>query len=175
MRHPRSTAPKFCRDCQTEKPAAEFTTYPSNRDGLLTYCKPCQRVRVNRSRANPTPQQIANKARSDAEWYGRNKHLQARDRLNRRYVIRYGITIDQYEEMHAAQGGRCAICGTSDPRARSAVTRLAVDHDHETGAVRGLLCFPCNARLAVLEMAEWRAGAEQYLADHEAKTKTGTM
>lgn len=51
----------------------------------------------------------------------------------------YGITGDDYATLFAAQGGRCAIC-----RARPKSKRLAVDHDHKTGAVRGLLCSRCN-------------------------------
>jgi hypothetical protein len=51
----------------------------------------------------------------------------------------YGITGDEYEALLRAQGGRCAIC-----RARPKSKRLAVDHDHKTGAVRGLLCSRCN-------------------------------
>lgn len=51
----------------------------------------------------------------------------------------YGLTADDYERLLRAQGGRCAIC-----RARPKSKRLAVDHDHKTGAVRGLLCSRCN-------------------------------
>lgn len=51
----------------------------------------------------------------------------------------YGITIEQYDELLALQGGRCAIC-----RQRAVSKRLAVDHDHASGAVRGLLCSRCN-------------------------------
>lgn len=47
----------------------------------------------------------------------------------------YGITSDEYAAMYALQGGRCYICQRLSPS-----RRLAVDHDHETGAVRGLLC-----------------------------------
>lgn len=42
-----------------------------------------------------------------------------------------------------AQDGRCAICGATDARRRKS-DRLNVDHDHATGAFRGLLCDPCN-------------------------------
>lgn len=51
----------------------------------------------------------------------------------------YGLTADDYDVLLAAQGGRCAIC-----RARPKSKRLAVDHDHKTGEVRGLLCSRCN-------------------------------
>lgn len=58
----------------------------------------------------------------------------------------YGLTDGQYEEILAAQGGGCAICGSTkccdkDDR------RMAVDHCHETGVVRGLLCRKCNLGL----------------------------
>lgn len=52
----------------------------------------------------------------------------------------YGITLEQYEEMLAAQNGGCAICGGQNDDGR----KLYVDHDHTTGAVRGLLCIRCN-------------------------------
>lgn len=51
----------------------------------------------------------------------------------------YGLTADQYDDLLRRQGGRCAIC-----RAKPKSKRLAVDHDHKTGAVRGLLCSRCN-------------------------------
>jgi Recombination endonuclease VII len=51
----------------------------------------------------------------------------------------YGISLDDYDNMLDDQGGRCAIC-LCRPRTRP----LAVDHDHVTGRVRGLLCSRCN-------------------------------
>lgn len=52
---------------------------------------------------------------------------------------KFDLTLEQYEAMLAQQNGGCAICG-KPPGAR----RLAVDHDHKTGAVRALLCSNCN-------------------------------
>lgn len=52
----------------------------------------------------------------------------------------YGITGEQYWALYEAQGGRCAICRWASGK----VKRLAVDHDHETGRVLGLLCGRCN-------------------------------
>lgn len=59
-----------------------------------------------------------------------------KDRMLRR---RYGITLESYEYLLKQQQGKCAIC-EDDDNGRA----LAVDHDHNTGKVRGLLCTNCN-------------------------------
>lgn len=59
-----------------------------------------------------------------------------------RYRTAYGITLDEYERLFIEQNGLCAIC-----KAEPIKYKLAVDHDHDTGAVRGLLCPPCNRAL----------------------------
>lgn len=56
----------------------------------------------------------------------------------------YGITLDQYNEMLEDQGGVCAICGKPD---EVEGRRMAIDHNHDTGEVRGLLCGNCNRGL----------------------------
>jgi hypothetical protein len=70
----------------------------------------------------------------------------------RRYLLltTYGMTSDEYDRMLASQDGKCAICGTDDPQsARNNVWN--VDHDHDTGEVRGLLCSPCNRGMGLLQ------------------------
>lgn len=62
----------------------------------------------------------------------------------RSIMERYGLTKEQYEALYEAQGGVCYIC----QRATGKRKKLAVDHDHATGYVRGLLCGPCNSMLA---------------------------
>ena len=58
---------------------------------------------------------------------------------------KFGISLYQYGEMLVAQGGKCAICGGKDAGSRNGQPKsLAVDHCHETGKVRGLLCEACN-------------------------------
>lgn len=57
--------------------------------------------------------------------------------------VRYGLAAGEYAALKAAQGGTCAIC----QRARGTTKNLSVDHNHQTGEVRGLLCDPCNQML----------------------------
>jgi hypothetical protein len=66
------------------------------------------------------------------------------ERKDRDLRRKYGITLDVWNAMYAAQRGRCAICDRSDQR-------LVVDHDHHSGAVRGLLCVTCNSGLGMLQ------------------------
>lgn len=55
----------------------------------------------------------------------------------------YGLSEGEYAALYEFQGGRCALCR----RATGKTRRLSVDHDHATGAVRGLACRPCNTIL----------------------------
>lgn len=59
--------------------------------------------------------------------------------------MRYGLTPEHYEALLSAQGGRCAICGGRP------TGNLHVDHDHNTGKVRGLLCGRCNPALGAFQ------------------------
>jgi hypothetical protein len=61
--------------------------------------------------------------------------------LNVELIRKYGITLETYVLLFEKQKGRCAICGRSQ---KDFKRRLAVDHDHETGKIRGLLCVGCN-------------------------------
>ena len=63
-----------------------------------------------------------------------------------------GITVDDYKAMLKEQGGRCAICRTSNPNGlrKGQKKVFSVDHCHTTGAVRGLLCSSCNTGLGCL-------------------------
>lgn len=61
-----------------------------------------------------------------------------------------GLTVDEYQALYSAQGGVCAICGPWTGRSGRS-KNLAVDHDHRTGMVRGLLCSECNR-----QVGRWR-------------------
>jgi hypothetical protein len=65
-----------------------------------------------------------------------------------RTLAQYGLTPDDYDRLLTAQGERCAICQAYDPGPDRHT--FVVDHDHDTGRVRGLLCGPCNMGLGLL-------------------------
>jgi len=78
----------------------------------------------------------------------------------------YKMTPLEYASALQTQGGRCAICRTDDPGGVS--TYFAVDHDHTTGEVRGLLCGRCNLGLGFFrDSLSFLAAAQEYLKKHK--------
>lgn len=89
----------------------------------------------------------------------RDSHRQHRKDWIRKW--RYGITPDQYRALFDEQRGLCAICGIGEGDATRQT--LFVDHDHETGAIRGLLCGRCNWAIERLNHEGWEIRARAYL------------
>jgi len=116
-----NTAPDLdeyrCPRCKLTKPRNAY----GGRTKRNYYCKPCQ-------------------ATVTREWRRRNKTLHAAA-LRREALARFGLTREVYDELCQAQGGKCAICGIVPDH------ELAVDHDHDSGLIRGLLCKRCNVGL----------------------------
>jgi Recombination endonuclease VII len=84
------------------------------------------------------------------KWKSKNP-----DRERERNLAQFGLTIEDYDAMHEAQDGLCAICKQPETSSRDGkVYRLAVDHCHKTGKVRGLLCFKCNSAMGSFEKRE---------------------
>lgn len=82
------------------------------------------------------------------------------------YRTKYGLTLSEVEAMLAAQGGACRICSTRMTLGGMGAGCAVVDHCHETGRVRGLLCSPCNTGIGQLrDSPEILAAALQYLKD----------
>lgn len=96
--------------------------------------------------ANPDKVQAVEASRPDRKAYHRDQKKKVRSEtpeVIRGYNLKkYGITVEEYEALHAKQNGQCAICGRTDHDAKG--KRLAVDHCHTTKKVRGLLCGNCN-------------------------------
>jgi hypothetical protein len=140
---------KRCKVCGELKPLDGFYPSPGMADGHRNDCKPCNLAakaarnaanpQVNRDRVRRWQQENPERYRAKQREYidsGKKKLWDRKSYLKRTY----GITLEQYEVMLAAQGGVCAICQEARPEERT----LHVDHDHVTGEIRGLLCFRCN-------------------------------
>ena len=82
------------------------------------------------------------------DCYRRRYNTPERQRKSR-LKHKYNLTIEEYDLMLADQNGECAICYTTDPGGSG--SRFAVDHDHQTGRVRGLLCSNCNRGIGLLQ------------------------
>jgi DNA-directed RNA polymerase subunit M/transcription elongation factor TFIIS len=89
--------------------------------------------------------------------------------LIRQRELIYGLSMGEYAAMREAQNGLCAICGGAETSYRGSRLRsLSVDHDHETGALRGLLCNRCNRALGGFEdSSDLLRAAAAYLDSHK--------
>lgn len=157
-------ASKQCKRCGATKSTEHFHRAATNTDGLRARCKDCQREIEGRRQQpqvidgnKPCPHCREMKPLGEFPRAQRSKHgvsswckpccqewrESRRGDANaaERYRL-YGVTAIDYARMVAAQGGHCACCG-GDPTSRG----LYVDHDHDTGDVRALLCHHCNAGL----------------------------
>ncbi len=131
---------KTCTKCQTPKTLDQYYSRSASKDGLFARCKNCidiyERERLRKDPDKNKRYYRANKERLKAAAREYDKVTGRDKRLQRRF----GITYMQYMEMLTLQNCVCAICHQTCPTGLN----LAVDHDHETGKVRGLLCRPCN-------------------------------
>lgn len=95
-------------------------------------------------------------------WRDKNKAKVSE--MNRAYSLRrfYKMTVEQFEQLLASQGNRCAICETTDPGPKN----FHVDHDHKTDRIRGILCNNCNRGIGYLkDSAEVLQKAVEYLKE----------
>lgn len=111
--------------------------YPSDTP-VCRYCRVCKSF-VPRELFNARASRVCRPCQANRA--GLAALSESRDRQLRRT---YGITLEQYNEMLREQNGRCKICGRKQP---SRGKCFPVDHDHKTGAVRGILCYQCNTGL----------------------------
>lgn len=155
--------PRPCRICKEVKTFDEFTRDRGRRDGRGTVCLICAAglTRHYNSLLDPLERK-----RRKAEYHRKNPASHRRRMLKNNF----GLTLEQYAEMLAAQDHRCAIC--KQPEAitrRSGVQPLSVDHCHETGKIRQLLCGHCNYGLGHFrDSPERLRAAADYLEFHVA-------
>lgn len=126
---------KACATCGATKPLSDFHKQPSGPLGRHSYCKDC----------------------FNGRWRGvSRKPVAPSIRRDRNFRVRYGLSATEVADLLSKQGGCCSICQTRPKRP-------VVDHDHLTGAVRGILCDRCNLRLTTVEDEEFVRRARLYL------------
>lgn len=117
--------------------------------------KYCNMTPEQKAKCHARKRAWALKNRDKIVEYKRKHYHENRDKYleierERNYKKLYGIGIEDYNRMNLEQGGRCAICGTDEPL-KGKNKYFSVDHCHETGKVRGLLCVACNHLLGRYE------------------------
>ena len=138
-----------CNKCKRYLPFEQFYEDKRGKGYLTRKCKVCH---------------------SQDSYNSRKKRNAVRDnRADYDFAIRlrlkYGLTMEAYNDMLIAQGGGCDICG-APPLPNK---RLGVDHDHATGKVRGLLCSKCNVAIGFLgESVDTMLSAIAYIEKHHA-------
>ncbi len=123
---------------------------------------------MSRIRVHPdTPEREVERAykREYMREYRARNPKEAADRVrNSTLKAFYGINQAEYDALFERQGCRCAACKTTDNGKR----RWSVDHDHETGRIRGILCLKCNTALGMLNDSPYLLTALlQYLVEAE--------
>jgi hypothetical protein len=103
------------------------------KDGLYSWCKSCWNARVKISQ-DPAKRNAAQRQRY-CPAKARDAHLRKK----------YGLSSEDYDFLLLRQGGKCACCG-GPPTTHG---KLVVDHSHQTGKVRALLCSHCNTLLGM--------------------------
>lgn len=130
----------LCRVCNQVKPLTEFA--PSHRGEKRGKCRPCNTLICGQwAKANP------DKTRENDKKWKLNRPEQYRASILK---AKYGLLRGDYERMSQQQNHVCAVCGKTETtihRQTGKTRSLAVDHCHDTGKVRGLLCGACNKAL----------------------------
>lgn len=127
------------------------------------------KAREAQKRYRATPEGKRKHAAYMREYRARPNNAAWQRVLSQQRERRTGFTDETYARMFEEQGGVCAICGATGEKSRHGV--LHGDHNHATGAPRGLLCSNCNTALGLFgEDPERINAALEYLARHASKT-----
>ena len=144
-----------CARCKQPKPTADFRIIVARgKSRYDSYCRDCNNAYARDFRAKDL---TAYREKANAYYQAnaeRKKELARQWRTgagsgrHRGHVLKklYGISLEEYEALLDSQDGVCAICKETPRNNRF----LGVDHDHDTGRVRGLLCTTCNVGLGAL-------------------------
>lgn len=163
----RNAAPIQCSVCGTT-----FTPYRATQVTCSRSCnarQPHIMATTQANRMRPEVRERKNAARNQRYASDPSRRIQSMDAQLRR---NYGINFGDYSRMLGEQNGLCAICGGPPVGGKKSNARLHVDHDHVTGAVRGLLCNRCNLGIGYFADDLGRLlAAIDYLIKHKEGTR----
>ena len=114
----------------------------NNRDKILA--KNRERYKLNRD-SNRARAKKWNESEKGKESHKKHREANREKLCLRSRLANYGLTYKKYVEMFDRQGGACAICKMELPK------KFCIDHSHESGAVRGILCYRCNILIGVAQ------------------------
>lgn len=130
---------KLCTRCGEEKPRSEFSlSRQATSTQNAVYRSQCKRCQAEQAR----------------KWFSENTERSNESRRRFNLANLYGISVAEYQAMVRDQGGVCAICREDEPKQHGRTGkqfRLAVDHCHKTGRIRGLLCQRCNRAMGMFD------------------------
>lgn len=151
---------KACKKCGETKPRDMFHNSVNTKDGKNSWCKACIKIKNTKWKEDNRDKYLDRKRKHYRHHAAKILEKQAGLRKTDRYKARmgpyrqlwqlakrYGITIQEYEELVKRTGFRCEICGVELVTTGRAANRACVDHNHGTGKVRGILCRLCNQGL----------------------------
>lgn len=132
---------KPCLKCGCAKTPTNTSIDKRRNDGLCIYCKHCLKKQRN------TPEAIKSRKEKQKEYYTKNKNTILINTREYNLKKKFNILEEDYLSILKLQNYSCEICGKNE---KEFVRRLAVDHCHSTGKIRGLLCHNCNTGLGKL-------------------------
>ena len=144
---------KICNSCKVEKSLGEYHFSSRVEQKRKNTCKQCQASYFKRYKER-------NQAELRRKWREASKKYYTPENARRKHLSRYGMTTEDYDNMYDDQDGKCAICKRA--------IQLVVDHCHDSGNVRGLLCNGCNLGIGYFEDSPDRLiGAIKYINNAE--------
>ena len=141
---------RTCYKCRKDKKEAEFHKNKSMSGGIAYMCKSCRKRYETQERDKKQWAKYVKgwRGKQGQDFFEKEKIVNRNNKIRRKY----NITQDQYEAMSAEQDNVCLICGRTEwGTCKGTIVRLAIDHDHNTGTVRGLLCRRCNTAIGLME------------------------
>jgi len=139
---------KNCSKCGKYLPETKkyFYVDGNTKCGFRSHCKECMKKSYKKW--------VENNRSKSIEYSKKHRLLnpeKVKFTIKKTRLKKYGLSIEEYDKMIKEQNNKCAICGCEEKgrRKNGRLIKLAIDHDHKTDKVRGLLCVNCNTAIGL--------------------------